>query len=153
MFGDLSAEDCEQFLHENIYGRIGCHAFGKTYIVPISYAYQNGVFYCHTFEGQKLDMMRSNPAVCFEVDQIDNMGNWKSVIAHGTFKELEGTEREKGIDILMDRTTSAVVSETVKITPQWPFPEKNYENVTGIIFSITIEEKTGRYEKADPYRM
>jgi nitroimidazol reductase NimA-like FMN-containing flavoprotein (pyridoxamine 5'-phosphate oxidase superfamily) len=46
--------------------------------------------YCHTHEGTKLDMMRQNPKICFEVDDLMDMANWRSVIAKGTFQELIG---------------------------------------------------------------
>lgn len=39
-------------------------------------------------EGQKLHMMRANPFVCFEVEDIDDLANWHSVIAWGVFEEL-----------------------------------------------------------------
>lgn len=150
MFGELSNAEINQFLKENIYGRIGCHAFGKTYIVPISYAYENDTVYCHTFDGLKIQMMHNNPSVCFEVDKLYDMADWKSVIAQGVFEELEGEAREKGIAVLLDRTTPSNVSETVKISTQWPFPEKHTENITGIIFKIELKEKTGRFERSDP---
>lgn len=150
MFGELSNAESNQFLKENIYGRIGCHAFGKTYVVPISYAYRDDVIYCHTFEGLKIQMMRNNPQVCFEVDKLDGMDNWKSVIAQGVFEELEGDARDKAISVLLGRTVTSNVSETVKISSQWPFPERDSENVSGIIFKIELKEISGRFEKADP---
>ena len=33
-------------------------------------------------------MMRANPFVCFEVEDIDDLANWHSVIAWGVFEEL-----------------------------------------------------------------
>ena len=32
--------------------------------------------------------MRANPFVCFEVEDIDDLANWHSVIAWGVFEEL-----------------------------------------------------------------
>ena len=43
------------------------------------------MLYCHSGEGLKLQMMRANPSVCFEVDRHENLANWQSVIAQGTF--------------------------------------------------------------------
>lgn len=37
---------------------------------------------------KKIEMMRKNPKVCFEVDDIKNIFSWKSVIAWGTFEEI-----------------------------------------------------------------
>lgn len=38
MLKNLSKEQIEIVISENIVGRLGCHADGKTYAVPVSYA-------------------------------------------------------------------------------------------------------------------
>lgn len=149
MLGKLSEKDARRFLDENVYGRIGCHAFGKTYVVPISYAHKDGRLYFHTFEGLKLKMMRENPDVCFQVDSLADVSNWKSVIANGKFRELSGEERKEGIRVLLDRELGAVVSETVKLTPGWPFTSKEIPEIPGVVFSIDVEDVTGRFEKSE----
>src|SRR5579884_3829250 len=97
MFGELSQEQIDQVLHAGIVGRIGCHAEGKTYVIPISYVYDGESIYAQSLAGLKLQMMRLNPEVCFEVDQIKNASNWQSVIAWGTFEELKGEEGAKAL--------------------------------------------------------
>lgn len=151
MFGKLDDRQIEKVLSDNFIGRIGCHANNKTYIVPISYAYDGSYIYSHTYEGLKISMMRLNPNVCFEVDQMENMANWQSVIAWGTFKELTGVEeRNAGLQKLIDRTLPKISSATVKLSPQWPFPPDDLNKVKGIIFTIRLHEKSGRYENLDP---
>lgn len=151
MFGILSDKESWELLDENIFGRIGCHAFGKTYVVPISYAHKDKKLYCHTYEGLKLQMMRNNPSVCFQVDQLDDMANWKSVIIQGIFKELEGEEKKNGLKTLLDRKVPALVSETVKLSPDWPFTtDEGLSQIPGVVFAIEVQEITGRYEKAEP---
>lgn len=151
MFGELSEKESFELLDNCIYGRIGCHAFGKTYVVPISYAKKGNHLYCHTYDGLKLQMMRNNPSVCFQVDELGDMPNWKSVIAQGTFKELQGDERKEGLKTLLDRRVPAMVSETIKLSPDWPFTtDESFAQIPGVVFGIEIQEITGRYEKADP---
>ncbi len=41
MFGELNPEEIEQLLSAQLVGRIGCHADGTTYVVPVSYGYQD----------------------------------------------------------------------------------------------------------------
>ena len=79
-------------MERQIIGRIGCSNGSKTYIVPISYAYDGECVYCHTHEGMKIEYMRRNPNVCFEVDHQHNMANWQSIIAWGVFEELTDSE-------------------------------------------------------------
>src|SRR5579863_8191037 len=106
MVGELSPAEIEAVLRENVIGRVGCHAFGSTYVVPITYAYDDRNVYAHSANGRKLAMMRENPHVCFEVDRMDDYANWRSVIAWGTFSELYGPQRQKALRVLVETMQS-----------------------------------------------
>jgi uncharacterized protein len=150
MFGNLKDEDIEKVIHGNIVGRIGCHSKGKTYVVPISYAYDGAFLYFHTYEGMMINMLRENPEACFQVDIMENMGHWQSVIAWGTFEELtEAGERSVGLEKLTQRIVPHLASETVKLYPQWPFPPDDLKKIKGIVFRIRLSEKSGRFERMD----
>lgn len=155
MFGDLGADAIEVILHHQLIGVIGCYANDLTYVVPISYAYHEGCVYAHTHEGMKINMMRQNPKVCFEVHTMENMGNWQSVIAWGNFEEItDETERENALKILLNRNLPAITSATVRLTPDWPFvPAELNKTIKGIVFRIKLAVKTGRYENTEiiPY--
>lgn len=56
--------------------------------MPVAYAYDGDYIFGHTSEGLKVQMLRKNPLVCFEVDRIDDMANWRSAIIIGKFQEL-----------------------------------------------------------------
>lgn len=150
MFGKLNSTEIEELLHSQFIGRIACHADGLTYVVPISYAYDGTCIYAHALEGKKMKMMRKNPQVCFEVDDTRHLSDWKSVVAWGTFEELTGEEeRTSAIRKLEERALPILTSETMHLTPQWPFPTEDGKDVPGIMFRIRLTEKTGRYEKGD----
>jgi len=151
MIGKLTEIEIEEVLSEQIICRIGCHADDMTYVVPLSYAYDGKCVYARTFEGLKIDLMRKNPKVCFQVDVMEDMANWKSVIAWGDFKELtEVNERKEGIQRLLARKISGVASKTVQLSSSWPFSsEQDFNKLEGIIFSISLHEKSGRFEKGD----
>ena len=147
MNGNLTPDEIESILEHQIIGRIGCHSEGKTYIIPISYAYNDGVIYLHTQEGMKINMMRKNSAVCFQVDEMTNMANWKSVTAWGEFEELNDIDlRNEGIQYLTHRHFPASVSKTVHLSGMWPFELDSLPLVTGLICKITLSKKSGRFE-------
>lgn len=149
MFGKLTNAEIEALIHREFIGRLGCHAENVTYIVPISYAYDGEYIYGHTYEGMKVNMMRKNPRICFQVDDMHNMANWQSVVAWGTFEELEHShERDYAINVLMHRALPIVHSETMHLSPQWPFPAADPSTIDGIIFRIRLTDKTGRFEKS-----
>ncbi len=88
MLGALDQTQIDNLLKEQVTGRIACHADGITYIVPINYVYNAPYIYCHSSNGKKIEMMRKNPEVCFEVDDIQSIFRWKSVVAWGQFEEV-----------------------------------------------------------------
>lgn len=150
MFDKLSDKQMTDVISSNFLGRLGCHADGKTYVVPVSYAYDGDYIYMRSFEGMKLAMMRENPNVCLQVDKMENMADWESVIIWGTFEELsDPKEREKGLKILHSRILPSVISDMAKLSPEWPFPTNDLNRIDGIVYRIHIKEMTGRCEKLD----
>ena len=147
MLGELQPQQIEEVLCAGIVGRIGCHADGETYVVPISYAYDGTYVYCHTHEGKKMEMMRKNPKVCFEVDEIKDMANWKSVVAKGVFQELAGRQlRNTAIQVLLNRYLPMTSSITTHLGELWPFIPDDTRDIRGIVFRIALKDKTGRFE-------
>jgi nitroimidazol reductase NimA-like FMN-containing flavoprotein (pyridoxamine 5'-phosphate oxidase superfamily) len=150
MFGTLNTEEIETVLRHQLIGRIGCSANGTTYVVPISYAYDGEFIYSITSEGMKVNLMRQNPHVCFEVEEIPDLGNWKSVICWGEYEELPNrTERHQALQLLIDRQLPVVTSAKTKLSPSWPFLPDNIDSVKGIVFRIRLYKKTGKYEKQE----
>jgi hypothetical protein len=89
---EMTQEEIDQLMREQVVGRVGCHVGGTTYVVPVIYAWDGGCVYVYTIQGQKVRMMRENPAVCFEVDEYRAGGGWRSVIVQGTYEELNGDD-------------------------------------------------------------
>jgi uncharacterized protein len=149
MFGNLDNKEIEVLLKRQVVGRIGCHAKGLTYIVPVSYAYDGHYIYVYTLEGMKVDIMRNNPKVCFEVDDISCLMNWQSVIVWGEFEELtDDKSRRKALKKLNERILPVISSETMHLSPLWPFEIEERENMPGVVFRIRLTKKTGRFEKS-----
>jgi nitroimidazol reductase NimA-like FMN-containing flavoprotein (pyridoxamine 5'-phosphate oxidase superfamily) len=150
MLGTLNSEQIEQVLRSEVIGRIGCHANGQTYVVPITYAYDGERVICHSSQGMKIQMMRSNPEVCFEVEQVDNLANWRSVIARGKYEELHGETATKAIALLVERVMPIMASATVHLShvEEALRQGKDYQlSPQAVIFCIHLSEKTGREEK------
>lgn len=148
MFDILSEKQINDVISNNFLGRLGCHADGKTYVVPVSYAYDGEYIFMRSYEGMKLAMMRENPNVCLQVDKIKDMGDWESVILWGTFEELSDLkEREMALKSLLSRILPNIVSEMAKLSPEWPFPTDDVNKIDGVVYRIHIKEMTGRCEK------
>lgn len=151
MIGKLTSEQIEEVLKENVFGRIGCCEENKTYVVPINYVYDGKYIIGHSVAGMKIRMMRMNPHVCFEVDEVKNFTNWKSVIVWGEYQELtDERERYAAMKLFVDKMLRMKISETAvppemsdeRVHPRSP------GNIKPVIYRIVITEKTGRYENS-----
>jgi nitroimidazol reductase NimA-like FMN-containing flavoprotein (pyridoxamine 5'-phosphate oxidase superfamily) len=148
MLGKLNPEQMDHVLRSQVVGRIGCYADGSVYLVPITYLYDGEHIYGHTKEGLKVRMMRQNPRVCFEVDVIENMANWQSVVLQGIYEELTGEESQDVRRMLFNRMTPLLVSETSMPADSPGIHQPiTASPLTLVTFRIRITEKTGRYEK------
>ena len=139
----------ENVLKRSLVGRIGCHADGETYIVPISYAFDGRFIYCHTHNGKKTDIMRKNARICFQVDDMKNMANWESVLIQGHYEEIvDRKERNEAMQILLSRYLPVISSITTHLGEHWPFQPDDINEIDGVVFRIAINEMTGRYESS-----
>lgn len=148
MFGKLTAEQIEEVLQTQFLGHLACHADDQTYLIPISYAYENNSLYVHSEDGLKIKMMRKNPKVCIQVDERQDMSNWRSVIGWGQFSEItNGDERNKALQLLVNRQLPILSSSTTHLGSNWPFSSTDVTVIPGIVFKITLDKKTGRFEE------
>jgi uncharacterized protein len=149
MIGKLSDEQIEEVLHQNVLGRIGCNDGKKNYVVPINYVYDGRNIFAHSLLGMKIKIMRTNPSVCFEVDEMKGFTNWKSVIAWGHYQEITDEHaRYYAMKMFVDKMMHIKISSTAippEIKEQRVHPIKP-SNVKPIIYRIVLTEKTGRYE-------
>ena len=150
MIGKLNTEEIENLLKEQVIGRIGCHTDDDVYVVPVSYAYDGKFIYVRSFEGKKIEMMRTKPKICFQADNMKDMSNWQSVIAFGEFEELIDTvERKKALEVLVNRKLPLVSSETTRLGKIWPFQPEDLNTIEGVVFRVLLKDKTGRFEKSE----
>ena len=145
MIGAMSESQSLSVLQANLVGRIGCQDAGKVYVVPVSYVFDKGTIYVNSKEGLKISMMRNNPEVCFQVDEIDSMANWRSVIVWGKFEELTDAQaQDDAIKLLKERFSIYQSSESVKPVFYQDGPRKERKPV---VYRIVIREISGRFEK------
>jgi nitroimidazol reductase NimA-like FMN-containing flavoprotein (pyridoxamine 5'-phosphate oxidase superfamily) len=133
---ELSRDEIDEFLRGQRIARLGCHAGGITYVVPLIYAYDQDTVIAVTTEGRKTAMLRENPRVCVEVDEYDadGRGSWRSVIAHGNTEELAGEGVEPALALLRERFASTA-GRAAERRPLGP-------NV--VVLRITLDEVSGR---------
>lgn len=93
---------------------IGMSQENVPYVIPMNYGYSNRTFYFHgAKEGRKIDIIKVNPKVCFQLDtdhrlitSEDRACDWTmkyaSVIGYGTMSIVEAVEeKEEALNLLM----------------------------------------------------
>jgi uncharacterized protein len=134
---DLPTEDIEDLLRTAVVGRIACCGHGvvgdgRPYLVPLAYGYDGAAVYAHSGPGRKLDLMRAEPRVTFEVDQAEAPDRWRSVIAEGTFEEIdEPRQREAALEVIYGASGVPVLG------------------LLTVVFRIRLTSRSGRYETPD----
>ncbi|MCP5106350.1 MAG: pyridoxamine 5'-phosphate oxidase family protein [bacterium] len=123
--------------------RLGLAVDNTPYVVPVNYGYDtetNCIFIHCAKEGRKLDMIRQNNTVCFEMDvdmEIADRGktacNWstsyRSVIGYGTASMVEDFEQKKNaLDIIMNHYSS---------NESFEYKKKSIEGVGIIKIAVT----------------
>lgn len=150
MLGELNEKQIESVLRHQIIGRLGCHYDDETYLVPLNYVYKDGYVYAHSGPGKKIDMMRKNPKVCFEVEELDSIFQWKCVIAWGTFEEITD-EAEKQItrQLLTHRLMPFVSQPNDHPWHGITSAESDIDTaIEPIAYRIKLSKITGRFEHA-----
>ncbi len=145
MTGELSRAQMEALLLSQVTGRIGCHAEGRTYVVPVTYAYADGNIYGYTGEGLKVELMRKNPQVCFEVDHEANLAHWESVIIQGEYEELSGDKASVALTLLLHRMQEHM-GETGQLSVSEAMERATWPGQKPVAYRIRIDEMTGRFE-------
>jgi len=148
MLRELNNTQIEALLTDQLTGRIGCHSTDVIYIVPVNYVYDGVNIYCQSVKGMKIDMMRANPEVCFEVDNIKDITNWQSVICWGRYEEItDMAEKQRVLQNLTDRVIPYIIDDSV--TPEHGFVDEESDIgtiVELIMYKIVVHKKTGRFE-------
>jgi uncharacterized protein len=151
MLGELTELQIDDLLNSLPVGRIGCHADGVTYIVPVNFVYDGSSIFAHSANGMKIAMMRKNPEVCFQADAIEDLNNWESVVCWGKFEEIiDMDEKVRMMQKIIDRVMPLMRVGSAQ--PSHGFSSDASEvgdDMELILYKIILSKKTGRFEKVD----
>ena len=92
MISRIQKSDCKLFLKRNYIGQLAYIYQDRPFSIPITYYFHDDRIICYSGSGHKINAMRSQPNVSLQVSEISEITKWKSVIAHGKFQEMEGSE-------------------------------------------------------------
>jgi uncharacterized protein len=136
MISRLSEEESYTLLRSRRLARLGCIAGAEPYVVPINYVFEDRSVLSHTLPGRKLAAMREHPSICVQVDDIQDLYTWKSVIAYGRYEEIvEPSERSRALNCLM--------SLFPNLTPVESRIAEDAGSPPPVVFRIRLDSITG----------
>jgi len=138
-------------------GRLGLSMNEQPYVVPVNFAFDHGRIYFHCADtGMKLDFLRNNARVCFEVDE--NLGTvpgaapclfgtaYRSVIAFGVARILLDSE-EKAMAARLITMKYAGKEMADKITKGMIRTYRSSRGSHLVVVEIKVENITGKHRE------
>jgi uncharacterized protein len=136
---EMIEKDIKELLVRMGYGHLGCAQDNRPYVVPIQYIYENSCVYIYTNDGKKAEILRSNPYVCLQVEEVVDNGNWQSVVAEGMAQQVtDSSEADSILRLMNSRIASPTPAMGITWVNNWISAKKE------MIFKITIETLSGR---------
>lgn len=137
-------KEIEKILKESQICHIAMVDKEKPYIVPMNFGYENQTLFFHSaLEGRKINLIKKNPNLCFEVDQVvqfkkaqlacDWSIEYKSVIGEGRAQLLyDPEEKREGLDIIMAQYSGRI----------FEYPSEMLEKT--LVIKLEIDKMTGK---------
>lgn len=137
-FHTLDHDACEALLATEHVGRLAFTFRDRVDIEPVHYVFQDGVIYGRTQPGAKVDVLVHHPWVAFEVDHVEALFRWRSVVVHGRieFPDPLGAEHERA-------KYAAGVAAFRRLVPT-AFGSGDPTPAREIVFLLPVAEMSGR---------
>ena len=90
-FRELTVPEMHALLREQRVGRIAYAWREHVDVQPIHFVFDGEALYARTSPGTKLLALRHSPWVAFEVDDVRDTYEWRSVVVHGTVYALRAS--------------------------------------------------------------
>jgi len=135
----------EEILENALICRLAMMDGARPYLLPFNYGYREGCIYIHSGpEGKKIDLLRKNPEVCFEVEErmeitkggkaCDWSTRYRSVVGYGTVEILSDLQsKQEGLEVIMAQHGAPDLIE---------FSRKNLDRM--VILKLVPSSMTGK---------
>ena len=139
----LDREEIESIIKKADVCRLGLSDHNIPYIVPLNFGYKENCLYFHTPKvGKKIDMIKGNNRVCFELDidhevvRADNPCDWnmkyQSVIGYGRAFLLEDIdEKRQALDVIIEHYSGQTGEYAEKLVDRLAVIKVQIESMTG----------------------
>jgi nitroimidazol reductase NimA-like FMN-containing flavoprotein (pyridoxamine 5'-phosphate oxidase superfamily) len=136
--------EMEEFIKQTKICRLALVDKDKPYIIPMSFGFDWPHLYFHSaLEGRKIDIIKLNPNVCFEFDELIKINKEKEACDWGMdFKSVIGEGKAVLVEDFKEKTHALDVIMAQYSSRGFTFPRETMEK-TGVI-KVTITQMTGK---------
>ena len=139
----LDSQEIESIISKADVCRLGLSVDNNPYIVPLNFGYRDNCLYFHTPQvGKKIDMIKTNNRVCFELDidcevvRAENPCDWtmkfQSVIGYGRAFLLDDTEeKRRALNVIVEHYSGRVNEYNEKLVDRLVIIKVEIESMTG----------------------
>lgn len=144
VFREMSRDEIEAMLRRNRVGRLAFSLHDRVDVQPLHYIYERGWLYGRTSEGDKITALKHNQWVAFEVDEITDLFDWRSIVIHGSFWIMHprGSPRAEELWTKAAELVSKIVPGALTDTDPVAFRHT--------LFRIAVSDVRGREAKMKP---
>lgn len=134
----LKPAACLALLRRHAVGRMAFSFHDRVDITPIHYVFADDWLFARTSHGAKMTTIRHSPWVAFEVDEVDSLFDWRSVVVRGTVYEMEPVAGRAEVALW-----KRGVAQLRKLIPATA-TENDPVAFRSVVFGIHIDSMTGR---------
>lgn len=134
----MTARQIECVIARNHVGRVAFTSAGRIEIVPVHYVYADGLLYGRTSSGAKHGAWRARPEVVVEIDEIEGLASWRSVIVRGALMVLDPRGPRSEPFAYWNAVAAIRTLVPAAFTERDPMPQRSN------VFRIAPSELTGR---------
>lgn len=154
MIKKLEISDCYKVLASNYIGRLAYISGKSPYVVPVTYFYdaEEKCILSYSAKGHKINAMKKHGDVALQVDDIQSIQKWRSVLVHGRFEELDGSTAKKYLHKFAEGVQNTIV-KTNGVKPKFiqDFTSRLQKKTIPIIYRIHILDITGKIRDAEDH--
>ncbi len=147
---NMETAECLQLLGKNYIGRLAYIFGGSPHIIPITYFHdaEEKCILGYSSLGYKINAMEKNARVAFQVDDILSIDQWRSVLIHGNFEELEGSTSKKFLRRFAEGVQNTISQKKGK-APRFikDLSSRSQERGIPIVYRIHITDIVGKMRK------
>ncbi|NNE78373.1 MAG: flavin mononucleotide-binding protein, partial [Pricia sp.] len=137
-------------LGRNYIGRLAYISGGTPHINPITYYHdaEEKSILSYSSPGHKIEAMEKYGEVAFQVDEIESIQKWQSVLVQGRFEQLKGSTAKKYLHRFAEGVQQAI-SKKEDETPKFirDFSSRLQHRGIPIVYRIQIKDIIGKFRE------